>query len=166
MAPEEPHGGSLTRVRDAFQIVNVAASAGGAHAASRVLAGPPDGPNRARAGRAQSLRSVSSGESEAIVARVRDTGQPVAFEARGFAFPDQLERARPSFARYRGGISPEVLYRVLDPFHTTKQMGLGASLHVSRNTIDVGSQPGDGSTIMVWLLASQRGGVDDGVTDD
>lgn len=56
------------------------------------------------------------------------------------------------------GISPEVLPRIFEPFHTDKADGLGLGLYVSQKIvqehnghIEVESKVGQGSTFIVWL---------------
>lgn len=58
------------------------------------------------------------------------------------------------------GIPPEAIYRVFDPFYTTKSEGLGLGLFLSQSIvqqhggqIDVHSQVGVGTTFTVWLPA-------------
>jgi signal transduction histidine kinase len=65
-----------------------------------------------------------------------------------------------SFADTGAGIVPEEVARLFEAFHSTKQLGLGLGLYVSRNIlqehggwIDVQSQVGQGATFTIWLPA-------------
>jgi signal transduction histidine kinase len=65
-----------------------------------------------------------------------------------------------SFADTGMGIPPEELEQIFEAFHSTKQLGLGLGLYVSRDIvqehngwIDVQSEPGQGTTFIVWLPA-------------
>ena len=67
---------------------------------------------------------------------------------------------RIAFADTGTGMSPEVLERLFEPFHTTKLDGLGLGLFISQNIaqqhgghIEVQSQAGKGTTFSVWLPA-------------
>jgi signal transduction histidine kinase/CheY-like chemotaxis protein len=64
-----------------------------------------------------------------------------------------------------GGIPPEVLPRVFDPFFTTKPVGVGTGLglsqvhgftHQSRGAVDIESAAGEGTTVRVYLPASNK----------
>jgi len=66
-----------------------------------------------------------------------------------------------SFTDTGVGIPPEQIERLFEAFHSTKEMGLGLGLHVSRNIvgehgghINVESEPGHGTTFTVWLPRS------------
>jgi PAS domain S-box-containing protein len=66
-----------------------------------------------------------------------------------------------SFVDTGVGIPPEQVERIFEGLHSTKEMGLGLGLHVSRNIvrehgghIDVESQLGHGTTFTVWLPAA------------
>ena len=59
-----------------------------------------------------------------------------------------------------GGIAPDVLPHVFEPFYSTKPEGLGLGLFISRNIvkqhggqIEVDSRVGEGTTFTVWLPA-------------
>jgi len=63
------------------------------------------------------------------------------------------------------GIEPEVLKKIFDPFFTTKEVGRGSGLglfvvydivasHGGEMTVD--SQPGHGTTFVIWLKAEDR----------
>jgi two-component system cell cycle sensor histidine kinase/response regulator CckA len=63
------------------------------------------------------------------------------------------------------GMAPETLKKIFDPFFTTKftgrGLGLAAVLGIVKGhhgDIDVGSQPGVGTTIRIFLPASERAG--------
>ncbi|MFN2133302.1 MAG: ATP-binding protein [Anaerolineae bacterium] len=63
-----------------------------------------------------------------------------------------------SFADTGAGIAPQEVARLFEAFHSTKQLGLGLGLYVSRNIlqehggrIDVQSEVGQGATFTVWL---------------
>jgi two-component system NtrC family sensor kinase len=65
---------------------------------------------------------------------------------------------RVSFADTGVGIAPEDVDRMFEAFHSTKKVGLGLGLYVSRNIlrehggwIDVESDLGQGATFTVWL---------------
>jgi PAS domain S-box-containing protein len=65
-----------------------------------------------------------------------------------------------SFADTGMGITPEELEHVFEAFHSTRELGLGLGLYVSRNIvqehrgwIDVQTQVGQGTTFTVWLPA-------------
>ena len=56
------------------------------------------------------------------------------------------------------GIPPEIQARLFDPFQTTKPEGLGLGLYISQSiiedhqgTIEIESQPGEGTTFTIWL---------------
>lgn len=58
------------------------------------------------------------------------------------------------------GIPPEIQARLFDPFQTTKPEGLGLGLYISQSiiedhqgTIEIESQPGEGTTFTIWLPA-------------
>ncbi len=68
---------------------------------------------------------------------------------------------RISFADSGLGIAPEEVRRMFEAFHSTKELGLGLGLFVSRNIvqehggrIDVESELGHGATFHVWLPRS------------
>jgi len=61
------------------------------------------------------------------------------------------------------GIEPELQDKIFEPFFTTKEMGRGLGLSVThgivqshRGQIQVRSQPGRGTTVSVWLPASDQ----------
>ncbi|MFN2130791.1 MAG: PAS domain S-box protein [Anaerolineae bacterium] len=63
-----------------------------------------------------------------------------------------------SFTDTGVGIAPQQIGRLFEGLHSTKEMGLGLGLHVSRNIvrehggrIEVESEPGHGTTFTVWL---------------
>jgi PAS domain S-box-containing protein len=65
-----------------------------------------------------------------------------------------------SFADTGKGIPPDEVERLFEAFHSTKDLGLGLGLYVSRNIvqehggrIDVQSEVGQGTTFTVWLPA-------------
>ncbi len=66
-----------------------------------------------------------------------------------------------AFADSGSGIAPEEVRRMFEAFHSTKELGLGLGLFVSRNIvqqhggrIDVESEIGQGATFRVWLPRS------------
>jgi signal transduction histidine kinase len=70
------------------------------------------------------------------------------------------------------GMSPEVAAKVFEPFFTTKGVGKGTGLglsqvygmaHQSGGTAQVTSQPGQGTTIDIWLPAAARAGAQEDV---
>jgi PAS domain S-box-containing protein len=73
---------------------------------------------------------------------------------------DEPAGVQVSFADTGVGIAPEEVARLFEAFHSTKQLGLGLGLYVSRNIvqehggwIDVQSEVGQGATFNVWLPA-------------
>jgi signal transduction histidine kinase len=71
---------------------------------------------------------------------------------------DDPEGVRIAFKDTGVGIPPDQLERMFEAFHSTKQMGLGLGLYVSRKIIQdhrgeiwVESEVGQGSTFTVWL---------------
>lgn len=69
------------------------------------------------------------------------------------------------FADSGGGMPPEILDRLFEPFYTTKEEGLGLGLFVSQGIvrqhgglIDADSRLGEGTTLTVWLPAEDTAG--------
>ena len=63
------------------------------------------------------------------------------------------------------GIAPEILPRVFEPFVTTKEVGAGVGLglsqvhgfvHQSGGAVDIDSEPGKGTTVRMYLPATER----------
>ena len=83
------------------------------------------------------------------------------------ASPDWLEV---SVSDTGGGIGPEQLERVFQPFFTTKAHGIGLGLPISRRLVEdhhghllVESPPGYGATFTIRLPLNERDGGEDGV---
>jgi two-component system sensor kinase FixL len=62
-----------------------------------------------------------------------------------------------------GGISPDILHRILEPLYTTKSRGIGLGLPITRAIIEkhsgrltVASQPGKGASFTVHLSKGER----------
>jgi signal transduction histidine kinase len=62
-----------------------------------------------------------------------------------------------------GGISPDILHRILEPLYTTKSRGIGLGLPITRAIIEkhsgrltVASQPGKGASFTVQLSKGER----------
>ena len=62
------------------------------------------------------------------------------------------------FADTGVGIAPDTLSRIFEPFHSTRNEGLGLGLYISKKVVDehdgrieVDSQVGEGTTFTVWL---------------
>jgi len=63
------------------------------------------------------------------------------------------------------GIPPEILPKIFDPFFTTKAEGTGLGLSISygivrdhQGTVDVQSQPGEGTTFVLTFQSTGVGG--------
>jgi signal transduction histidine kinase len=68
------------------------------------------------------------------------------------------EGVRVSLSDSGPGIPPEAQKHLFEPFQTTKKEGLGLGLYVSRRIVrhhggelSVKSEPGEGSTFVIWL---------------
>ena len=71
-----------------------------------------------------------------------------------------------AFADTGVGIAPEDLEQMFEAFHSTKEVGLGLGLYISRSIvqdhqgwIDVQSEVGRGTTFTVWLPGEGLAGV-------
>ena len=73
-------------------------------------------------------------------------------------YTSQPAGVRIAFTDSGGGIAPDVLPHVFEPFYSTRPEGLGLGLFISRNIvnqhggqIEVDSRVGEGATFTVWL---------------
>ncbi len=73
------------------------------------------------------------------------------------------ERVVLSFADTGVGIESENLDKIFEPFFTTKKKGTGLGLAITRQIVrhhqgnmEVDSQPGQGTTMRVWLPVLQE----------
>ncbi len=73
-------------------------------------------------------------------------------------YTSQPAGVRIAFTDSGGGIAPDVLLHVFEPFYSTRPEGLGLGLFISRNIvkqhggqIEVDSREGEGATFTVWL---------------
>ncbi len=79
------------------------------------------------------------------------------------AIPGPSDRVRVTVSDTGGGIPADVVPRIFDPFYTTKEGGTGLGLSLTygiirdhQGTIDVESQPGEGTTFTLTFPAWQE----------
>jgi signal transduction histidine kinase len=101
---------------------------------------------------------------DAIAARDSDAASSYPAESRGGQVHVRTTATREPpgvrvvFADDGVGISPEEQDVLFEPFHTTKEVGVGLGLYISKNIvqdhggrIEVESEQGKGATFTVWL---------------